>query len=119
MQMNSYAVADGEGNITQIYSTSKRYIPCGEGVDDLTHYVTDSGHIEQKAAIDCDVAVDGLTATITGLPAGLSVETNGISTVTDTEPLIISYDVPGTYSVQLSGRPGYLETELEVHVDDA
>tara|TARA_R110001583_G_scaffold18501_3_gene73544 strand:- start:5451 stop:5810 length:360 start_codon:yes stop_codon:yes gene_type:complete len=115
-----YAMADSSGRILQTLSGPYSYTPCEEDVSDTTHYV-DAGSdvILAKSPLDYDFVVEELTVTVTGLPEGLSVSTNGLTTITDAEPLVINYDVPGTYTLRLRGRVEYLDEDLEVTVGDA
>lgn len=116
--MKNYAVADDSGNIMQIYSTSNRMIPCGERVNDVEYYVDENDNVEHKRPLEFDVATNELTATISGLPAGLKVDSNNNDIITDDMPLVITYDLPGTYEIRLSGHIQYLNQTLEVTVGD-
>lgn len=118
--MNTYAVYDDSGFIKQLISTLNHYVEVGDEVSDDTHYVDITTHaVEAKQLLNPETTVDGLVATLTGLPKGLNVETNNLGTVTDDSPLVIEYDVPGTFVISLSGRVDYLSCELEVTVGDA
>lgn len=122
--MLRYAVATPSGEIIKVLSGNLHYVQIpndegGESVDDITHYVDVATHeIKEKQPFDYDVTVSGLTATITGLPEGLTVETNGMETTTDDQPLVIEYDLPGTYTIRFSGRVRYLDRVEEVTVGD-
>lgn len=123
--MLRYAVATPSGEIVRVLSGNLHYVQIpndegGESVDDMTHYVdVATREIREKRPFDYDVAITDLTATITGLPEGLTVETNGQRGTTDSKPLAITYDVPGSYEIELSGLPEYLDETLEVTVGDA
>lgn len=115
-----YAVADPKGRISWVTTGPYVYIACDESVRDDTHYVdVATGEVHAKRQIDAALSIDGLTVTLAGLPAGLTVATNGMDAVTDGTPLVISYDLPGTYEIRLSGHVEYLDRVEEVTVDDA
>lgn len=115
-----YAVAEPSGRIAWVSKGPYLYIPCDDTVRDDTHYVdAATGEIHAKRPIDAEQSIDGLTVTLAGLPAGLTVATNGLDTVTDGTPLVISYDLPGTYEIRLSGHIEYLDRIEEVTVGDA
>lgn len=117
--MHTYAMADASGAILQIVSGPYRYVRCDADIDDSTHYVEkNSDVIRLKSELEDSHRVTGLTVVFTDLPEGLSVKTNSMETVTDGEPLEITYDVPGTYTVTMAGRVEYLDHETEVTVDD-
>ncbi|MDW0357723.1 hypothetical protein Q8G38_00165 [Halomonas venusta] len=114
-----HAICGLNGEIKQIVTSPYYYIPCDSSVMDDTHYLdVEKNEIRHKRAIDLKVSVSGLTVTIDELPIGLTVETNGFSAVTDSEPVAISYDVPGTYQIRLSGLVEYLDYTEEVTVGD-
>lgn len=115
-----YAMATQDGAIQQTISGPYLYIPCDESVSDTTHYVDAETHeIKAKRALEIHQGISGLTVTLAGLPAGLRVQTNGMETVTDDDPLVIEYDVPGTYQLRLTGHIEYLAHAQEVTVEDA
>ncbi|MGP9417286.1 hypothetical protein ACT3R4_18060 [Halomonas sp. AOP7-E1-9] len=118
--MPKYAVAKQTGEILQVITGGFRYIevPEEEDVHDTTHYIDISNdEIKAKQKIMIRSKINGLSLTMSGLPSGLNVETNGMAIITDDEPLVIEYDVPGIYQVALSGRVDYLDEVLEVTVD--
>ena len=117
--MNRYAIVDDAGRITQLYSTNSYFVPCGDDVSDTTHYADSEHVIQDKRPLEFELTAEGLTVTLEGLPAGVTVATNGLDTDTDGEPLAIAYDVPGTYEITLSGHVEYLDHVMEVTVDDA
>ena len=120
IETHRYAVADAEGRISWVTSGPYLYIACDESVSDDTHYVDiQTGEIEAKQAFDIQPVIEGLTVTLAGLPAGLAVVTNGMDTLTDDDPLVITYDVPGTYEITLRGHVEYLDRVEEVTVGDA
>ncbi|MEH6641387.1 hypothetical protein [Vreelandella glaciei] len=98
----------------QLLVTGRRYIACQEDVLDTTHYVSASNEVIPKQALQLEINTEGLSVIITGVPAGLTVETKGLTTLTDNEPLIIHYDVPGNYEITLRGHVEYLDQMLEV-----
>tara|TARA_R110001583_G_scaffold28600_1_gene101181 strand:+ start:2233 stop:2574 length:342 start_codon:yes stop_codon:yes gene_type:complete len=113
-------MATMDGAIQQVISGPYLYAPCTEEVSDVTHYLeVSSGDIKPKKSLITQCVVAGLSATFDGLPSGLKVQTNGFLTVTDTDPLEIHYDVPGTYEIRLRGHVEYLDETLEVTVGDA
>lgn len=82
-------------------------------VADDTHYIKGDQAVE-KAALSPAAEVDGFTATITGLPTGLQVEFDGVTAITDDEPLEIEVDEPGTYKLRIDGGAPYISTEVEI-----
>ncbi|QPI65942.1 hypothetical protein [Vreelandella venusta] len=121
--MPTYVVSKFNGEISQVITGGARYIEVPEGSDisDDSHYVdvtTTPNEIRKREEISFGLKIEGLVVTLTGLPVGLTVSTNKLSTVTDNEPLLIEYDVPGTYRIALSGRVNCLDRELEVTVGD-
>lgn len=119
MPVYRYAVADPKGRISWVTTGPYLYIACDESVRDDTHYVdVGTGEIQPKRPIDAEQSIDGLKVTLAGLPAGLTVATNGMDTVTDDTPLVIEYDLPGTYTIRFSGHVRCLDHELEVTVGD-
>lgn len=114
-----YAMASDKGEILQITSGPYRYVACDDTIDDSAHYVGADNNFYLKELITLDKNVDGLAVTFTDLPEGLEVKTNGMDTITDNEPLVIEYDIPGTYTVRFSGHVRYLDHELEVTVGNA
>lgn len=115
----NYAMVQPNGQIMQVTSGPYRFIRCDETVTDESHYVTDDDVIELKRPVELDISVEGLTVTITGLPLGIKIETNGMETEADDEPLIITYDIPGSYHIFMSGHVEYLNRSLEVEVGHA
>ena len=114
-----YAMVNGK-EIAQVLQTPFTHIECGDDVFDHTHYYDEATReIRPKLAFDYVLDIEGLTVTLTGLPEGVLVETNGMDTLTDDKPVVITYDVPDTYEIQLSGCPECLNTGLEVFVGDA
>lgn len=114
-----YAMIIGK-EIVQTLQTPFMHVECEPDVFDDTHFFDEvAGMILQKAPLDYTLGIEGFTATLTGLPSGLTVEANGMNTTTDEEPLMITFDVPGTYRIELSGLVEYLDDSLEVTVGDA
>lgn len=117
--MHHYAITDPKGRITQTMSVPYLLLRCDESVRDDTHYAdVSTGEIHSKRPLEMDQEIEGLTVTLAGLPAGLSVTANGMATVTDDDPLVITFDVPGTYSIELTGHVEYLDRVEEVTVGD-
>ncbi|WJZ48859.1 hypothetical protein [Halomonas phage vB_HmeY_H4907] len=122
--MYKYAVSDLKGEITQVLSGSPLYIrvPNDSDVLDTTHYVdveTETVLPKRPIEVVVEQGADPLSITLTGVPSGVTLSTNGMETKTDDQPLVIEYDVPGTYTISFSGHVRYLDHELEVTVGDA
>jgi len=122
--MYKYAVSDLKGEITQVLSGSPLYIrvPNDSDVLDTTHYVdveTETVLPKRPIEVVVEQGADPLSITLTGVPSGVTLSTNGMETKTDDQPLVIEYDVPGTYTISFSGLVNYLDHELEVTVGDA
>ncbi|WP_447896058.1 hypothetical protein [Vreelandella sp. GE22] len=115
--MNTYAFIDEQGGILQVYRTTQQIVPCADEVDDRTHYF-DGHDIVLKKPLEYEVEHAGLSVTLTGLPPGLLVDTNGQSAQADETPLTIEYDVPGTYALSFSGLVEYTDVGVEVTVGD-
>lgn len=115
--MQHYAVVKPSGEILRTEKVAYQYIECDETVDDVSHYYDlENKSLEYKEKLYPLVVGEGLTLNISNLPEGLKVETNGMGTITDNEPLVIEYDVPGTYTISFSGLVNYLDHEMEVTV---
>lgn len=119
--MYKYVVSDLKGGITQVLSGSPLYIrvPNDSDVLDTTHYVdveTETVLPKQPLQFIVEYSDNSLSITLTGLPEGVTVSSNGMETVTDNEPLEITYDIPGNYTITLTGRVEYMDHELEVTV---
>lgn len=116
--VNVYAVADLNGNIVQSLQTSMRYIRADVSFDDTTHYVNDEDVIVPRQRYEIAMSVDGLRVIVSGIPSGVRVETNGVDVLTDGSDLVIDYDLPGTYSIALTGRVDYVDDVREVTLGD-
>jgi hypothetical protein len=115
-----YAVVDSLGAISSIYSSPYRFVRCDEQVSDISHYYDNKQEcLLPKRKLQTSITTDGLVVTLSGLPRGLTVSTNGATATTEDDDLTIEYDLPGTYKIELSGLVEYLDHELEVTVDDA
>ncbi|MGP9590741.1 hypothetical protein [Halomonas sp. AOP42-B2-16] len=114
--VHRYAMVSDKGEILQITSGPYRYVACDDTIDDSAHYVDVDNNFYLKELIALDKNVDGLAVTFAGLPEGLEVKTNGVDTITDSAPLVIEYDVPGTYTISFSGLVNYLDHQMEVTV---
>ncbi|SDI27793.1 hypothetical protein SAMN04487867_10458 [Vreelandella titanicae] len=120
--MPTYVVAKYNGEIAQVITGGARYIkvPDGEDIADDTHYVdTQTDAVLAKSELEFKVSVDGLAVTIDGLPEDLTVTANNMQVMTDSTPLVVIFDVPGAYSIELGGRIDYLSQVVEVAVGDA
>jgi hypothetical protein len=93
------------------------YIPCEHGVLDTTHYVELSGDptIMKKRPLDTARKEVGLEVTFTALPPGLTLRVGELQVITDGDD-VVEFDVPGTYTIELSGLVEYLDEALEVTV---
>lgn len=114
----TYAVVNDK-EINQVLSTTFLHVECADDVSDITHfYNTDTSQIELKHELQYTISVDGLEVTISGLPENLYVHTNNMHTMTDSEDLVVEYDIPGIYTIELSGRAEYLITTIDVEVTE-
>ena len=114
----TYAVVQ-DNEIMQIMSTPFLYVECADDVSDIIHfYNTDTASIELKYELQYTLTTDALEVTISGLPENLNVNTNNMHTMTDSEDLVIEYDIPGIYTIELSGRPEYLLTAIDIEVTE-
>ncbi|MAR74354.1 hypothetical protein [Halomonas sp.] len=94
------------------------YIEVEAGFDDAAHYVDlEDGQIKPKQHRDAQVAVEGLTATITGLEPGTLLAMDGQQMVTTSDSAQLDVDVPGTYQIHLVGPAWRLNETLEVTID--
>lgn len=96
--------------------------------DQRLHYVDVTATpkvVKERQVVEYGVEQVGLGVVITGLPPGLTVmayERGSVNeepppqTTTDGEPLEIEFELPGTYSVVLTGLVPYLDKTLEVTV---
>lgn len=94
------------------------YLECGEEVDDISYYVSLSGSeptIKKRVPLDTTHIIDGLSVTFADLPAGLTLEIDGSTLLTDGDD-VIEFDLPGTYTIELSGLVEYLDEALEVTI---
>lgn len=129
MSAKHYLFYDADGRITAQFSApsaryarrqGQRYALASGHESAATHYVdVATRQVRAKRTLDIDQHVEGMTVTLDSMPAGVTVATNGKQAVTDGTPLVITFDVPGTYHIQLVGHIEYLEETLEVTVDDA
>tara|TARA_R110001599_G_scaffold133763_1_gene311365 strand:+ start:18604 stop:18957 length:354 start_codon:yes stop_codon:yes gene_type:complete len=116
--MNTYAVYGSDGSIKQILTTVDDFAKVDGSVSDTTHYIdTDSGQPKPKKKYEYQLDNEGLVLTITGLPAGVNVNVGFIETVTDSEPTVIEFELPGHYQVALTGHHHYFDEDIEVTVD--
>lgn len=123
-----FAFYDTDGRITTLLTAPSKgfadlqdgdYLEVGEEVSPDSHYIDlEVGECKPKTVLSPQIVVEGLTATLEGLPAGLNVTSNQMSTVTDDSALVISYDTPGLYQVEFRDNVEYLDHELEVTVGD-
>lgn len=119
--MYKYVVSNSNGEITQVLSGSPLYVRVTNDSDvlDTTHYVdVETETVLPKRPIEATVeqGADPLSIALMGLPTGVTLSTNGISTVTTGDRQAIEYDIPGTYTISFSGLVNYLDHEMEVTV---
>ena len=129
MSAKHFLFYDADGRITAQFSApsaryarrqGQRYALASGHESASTHYVdVATRQVRAKRSLELSQRIDGMTITLDGIPAGVTVATNGQQVVTDGTPLVITFDVPGTYRIQLNGHIEYLEETLEVTVDDA
>ena len=94
------------------------YVEVEAGFDDAGHYVDlADGQVKPKQSRGAQVAVESLTATITGLEPGTLLAMNGHQMVTTGDSAQVDVDVPGTYQIQLVGPAWRLDETLEVTID--
>ena len=121
--MSQFALYDDDGRIESIFTgdtssaslQGRHFIPCSEDISDVTHYVSD-GEISTKHKINTNHAKDGLCVTFTDLPPGLTLRVEGGELITDGSSTEIEFDLPGAYTIELSGLVEYLDETLEVTV---
>lgn len=117
--MHRFAAYDDAGNIVQVLEGAYRYAACTDDVADNTHYInTATGIVEPKVPFEYEIATSGLSIVINGLPEGVSVMSRGLFIVTDEASTTIEFDVPGAYTVELSGHIEHVDESLEVTVGD-
>ncbi|QHD48495.1 hypothetical protein CTT34_01665 [Vreelandella aquamarina] len=129
MSTKHFLFYDADGRITAQFSApsaryarrqGQRYALASGHESAATHYVdVATRQVRAKRSLDIDQRTDGMTITLDGIPAGVTVATNGQQAVTNGAPLVITYDLPGTYEIRLSGHIEYLDRVEEVTVDDA
>ena len=118
------AIHDDKGGILRVVSCSPAQIgeqvldgefalEVASDVSDGTHYIR-GGQALEKSALSPTAEVDGFTATVAGLPAGLEVEFDGFTATTDEEPLEIEVDEPGAYNLRIDGGAPYISTKVEI-----
>lgn len=116
--MNTYAVYNSDGLIKQMLTTVDDFAKVDSSVSDTTHYIDiDSGQPKTKKKYEYQLGRGSLTLTFTGLPAGVNVNVGFIETVTDSEPTIIEFELPGHYQVALTGHHHYIDEDIEVSID--
>lgn len=91
------------------------YLPCDSNVNDVSHYVLE-GNVLARRPYDYVLSVEGMTATLKGLPSGAVVGVLGESVEADDLPTELDFELPGTYTIELSGLVEYLDETLEVTV---
>ncbi|MEQ5768168.1 hypothetical protein NFH98_11230 [Halomonas sp. H33-56] len=107
-----------EDHVEMQYGEHEGYVEVEPGFDDAAHYVDlADGQIKSKQRRDAQVAVEGLTATITGLEPGTLLAMDDHQMVTTGDSAQVDVDVPGTYPIQLVGPAWRLDETLEVAID--
>ncbi len=97
----------------------RAYVPCSADVVDTTHYVDLTGAepvTVEKAPLDATHTVAGLVVSFPSLPEGTHVEVSGQEVIADAAGAEIEFELPGTYTIRLSGLVEYLDETLEVTV---
>ncbi len=121
------AVFGGDGAISRVVSCHRSQsgaqaregelsIEVDSEVTDTTHYIRE-GQAVEKSALSPTVTADGMEATVSGLPSGLTVLWDGEEGETDDEPLELDHDEPGTYTLRILGGAPYFDTSIEVTLD--
>lgn len=112
-----YAMINTNNSIMQVLTTPYLHVECDSEVDDTTHYYnSELQQLELRKEITYDLVVNDLSVTISNLPVGLKVKSNGMETITDDTDLEIEYDIPGAYQIEIYGRVDYLTTSFFVDV---
>lgn len=107
-----------EDHVEMQCGEDESYIEVEAGFDDAAHYVDlADGKIKPTQSRCAQVAVEGLTATITGLEPGTLLAMDGHQVVTSGDNAQVDVDVPGTYQIQLVGPAWRLDETLEVAID--
>ncbi len=127
--MKRYAFFDESGRINRLYTGPEqevhlqhtgKFLEVGEEVIDDTHYVDLHSDfdpiIRGKIPLSAEYIDDGLAVVFPSLPAGTRAEVQGLELISDGEPTIIEFDVPGTYEVQFYPPPQWRDEVLEVTV---
>lgn len=68
-------------------------------------YWIDDGVARLRPVLPVHIQIDGSTCTLTGMPAGTSVEINGVPVYTVTESGAFTYQGDGSYAVTLINFP--------------
>lgn len=123
----NFCFFDVEGNITStLNAPSEEYatlqggdfLECDESVSDVTHYVdVVSGVVETKKPLNTSHAVVGLEVQFYSLPPELTVRVGKATAVTEGGGDSVEFEDSGTYMVELSGLPEYMDETLEVSID--
>lgn len=123
--MNNYAIYHRRsGSISHIYSGPEDTVAmqCDVGygcvkisgnVTDDSHYIA-SGVVVKKDSLAPSIAVNGLTAIVTGLPPGVTVYFENVKGRTDDSPLELDVDDPGVYTLRAEGNVKYREASWEI-----
>ncbi len=96
-----------------------KYVACDVDTIDTTHYVDLSGRdpvVKEKSPLDTPYNVYDLVVVFPSLPKGLLVDVDGQELVTDGGYTEIEFELPGTYTIRLSGLVKYLDETLEVAI---
>lgn len=79
------------------------------------HYI-ENGVVQNKTPLDFVTTVNGMTVTMTGLPAGCVVRVGADELETDELPTEIEFEVAGTYLLRIDGGAKHTDENLEVTV---
>lgn len=94
------------------------YVECDPETTDVTHYVADKdgqgAAVHAKSKLDTRYEVAGLEITFLDLPEGVTLAVGDASTVTTQGSNSVSFDVSGTYTIELTNHIMYLDEQVEV-----
>lgn len=122
----NFCFFDTRGNILSILTAPSEeyaalqggeFLECGEAVSDVTHYVdVASGEVAARQPLDVSHAAVGLEVQFYSLPPQLTLRVGTMTAVTEGGEDSVEFDMPGTYVIELSGLPEYMDEILEVTV---
>lgn len=96
---------------------SDAWVETHGGVDSHTHYVNPATRtIHGRTEVGAAATTAGLTATIHGVPAGMTVSVGDASLIADGDPVEIEFDAPGRHRIEIGGMVEYMDETMEVTV---